>query len=639
MSSRDIVLAAAGASGPATYIEDVFSTYLYTGNGSTQTITNGIDLAGKGGLVWCKSRSTVGDNFVFDTLRGPKNLLYTDSNAGQQTYNNSLTSFNTNGFSLGDDYWGWNLNIASNTYASWTFRKQPKFFDVVTYTGDGVDGRSISHSLGSAPGCVIVKCTSNGGTNWAVYHRGTGATKYLFLNTTDAASTAGLWYNTDPTSTNFYVGNFTETNASGYTYVAYLFASNAGGFGLTGTDNVISCGSFTTDGSGNATVNLGYEPQWVLMKKTNSAQDWYLIDNMRQMSVMDSALLRPNTSGAENLNYVAAAAPTATGFYSNGGVGSSSTYIYIAIRRGPMKVPTDGTKVFAPNYFNNTTGTNITTGFPVDLCIETGKDYSTNRSVVDRLRGTSSVTTGSGTATIPLLSTNTTSAEITNTGSVAQYWNNTGYQIPSAFANVNNIFWSFRRAPGFFDEVCRTGHETWSAEPHNLGVVPELIIEKARNATQTWNVWRPADQNLGNLNNNLAFSYYGINPATASTFQPLNDNLGQTYVNYLFASCPGVSKVTSFTGNGSTQTINCGFTAGARFVLIKATSTTGNWMVFDTSRGMTTSTDPWLALNLTSAESATTGACTTTSVGFTVDESKLTGINTNGTSYIALAIA
>jgi hypothetical protein len=119
---------------------------------------------------------------------------------------------------------------------------------------------------------------------------------------------------------------------------------------------------------------------------------------------------------------------------------------------------------------------------------------------------------------------------------------------------------------------------------------------------------------------------------------PVNES-GSTFVAYLFATCAGVSKVGNYTGNGATQTINCGFAGGARFVLIKRTDDFGDWYVYDTARGMTTLTDPYLLLNSTAAESATLGSVTTVTTGFAVNASILAAINTNGASYIFLAIA
>jgi hypothetical protein len=114
---------------------------------------------------------------------------------------------------------------------------------------------------------------------------------------------------------------------------------------------------------------------------------------------------------------------------------------------------------------------------------------------------------------------------------------------------------------------------------------------------------------------------------------------GTTYVAYLFATCPGVSKVGSYTGNGTTQAIACGFTGGARFVLIKRTDSTGDWYVYDTARGMTVLTDPYLRLNSTAAETATLGSVITSTGGFTVNAAILAAINTSGASYIFLAIS
>ena len=228
-------------SSAANYIEDVFSTYLYTGNSSTQTITNGIDLSTYGGLVWLKNRTADGSytaaNYVVDSARSSfrSYLITNDTNtADAETAGKGVTSVSTTGFVLGTS------NISTNTsavdYVSWTFRKQPKFFDVVTYTGTGAN-RTIAHNLGSVPGSIIVKRTDTT-ADWAVYHRSLANTQYMVLNTTAAATTGATWWNsTTPTSAVFSLGTDASVNASGGTYVVYLFAHDAGGFGLTGTDN------------------------------------------------------------------------------------------------------------------------------------------------------------------------------------------------------------------------------------------------------------------------------------------------------------------------------------------------------------------------------------------------------------------
>jgi len=567
------------------YIEDVMSTWLYTGTGASQTITNGIDLSGKGGLTWIKARtqpSFASNNTLFDTIRGTGKQIYSDLTSAQATDNTSLTAFNATGFTLGTDSTG-TVNYSGHTFASWTFRKQPKFFDVVTYTGNGTAGRTVAHNLGSVPGCIIVKQTSASGQGWPVYHRSEGNGRALLLNDTAASFLAsGYWNTTTPTSTEFTLGSSAAVNESGQTYVAYLFAHNAGGFGLAGTDNVISCGSF----SGASLVTLGYEPQWVLIRRIDTAADWRIFDTMRGFNVSaGGAQLEPNTSNAESIGYNIS--PSATGFTPTDF--PSGTYIYIAIRRGPMKVPTSGTSVFSP--VNQTGGGTVTTNFPVDLLISTTPSQSSYRIVNDRLRGAST------TRDVPLY-TNTTDAETVGTGYGFGFDNNTGYIDGLFTSSFSDLYLNFRRAPSFFDEVCWTGDGTSNRViPHNLTVVPELSITKSRNATgigdvdsKNWIVRCSAGPSnyLGMLNTSDSGFPWGqntywpttsvwfgtgssLNTGTLSNGNDWANGLNEKFVTYLFATCAGVSKVGSYTGNGSSQTINCGFTGGSRFVLIKKT--------------------------------------------------------------------
>ena len=625
--------AGAGASGPVTYIEDVFSTWLYQGTSANQTITNGIDLSTKGGLVWCKGRPNPGySHRLFDTARGVNNSIATDSTAAQFTQTNSVTAFNTTGFSLGTDPNG-EVNFSGSTYVGWTFRKQPKFFDVVTYTGNGVTGRSISHNLGSVPGCIIVRRYDTI-AGWDVYHRSLGASQAINLQSTGAAFADTIWNSTSPTSTVFTVSG--SANTSSGTYVAYLFAHNAGGFGLTGTDNVISCGSFTTDASGSVTVNLGYEPQWLLVKNTQLTENWVELDNMRGWSFASQQRLFPNLSNAEQSlggNY---GTPTATGFNFVNGLGNSNTYIYIAIRRGPMKVPTSGTSVFAPRVqtgeaaFNNS--------FPVDLVMERDRTSGALGYTADRLRG--------GNLS---LSTTSTAAEFS---AGPAYFDSASGTFRATFvggASPSVVYENFGRAPGFFDVVCYTGDGVNTARTHNLGVVPELIIVKCRGTAGTnWPVyvagvtgftnWLPL-----NLTNALVPSTNQILGTSATTFTTGSDSQingsSRTYVAYLFATCAGVSKVGSYTGTGALQTVNCGFTGGARFVLIKRTDSTGDWYVYDSARGISSGNDPYLFLNSTAAEVTGTNYVDTTSVGFQVTATAPAGLNANGGSFVFLAIA
>ena len=625
------------------YIEEIFSTWLFTGNGSTQTITNGINLSANGGMVWLKERNAADSwHTLFDTNRGVNKIIFSNSSQAETTFSNSLTAFNASGFSLGSNT---ETNLSSEPYVSWTFRKQPKFFDVVTYTGTG-SARTVAHNLGSVPGCIIIKRLNSTG-EWQVFHRSTGNTKALFLNGNSPGDTAGqYWNNTSPTSTEFTVGFGPDANANGSTYVAYLFAHDAGGFGATGTDNVITCGTFTTNSIGDATVNLGYEPQWVLWKSSSNSSSWNIADNMRGFTASGPGgrILNPNNSNAEGNS--SGQGINSTGF-SLIGSNANWTWIYVAIRRGPMKTPTTGTSVYLPVTDSTAADTSTTTNFVVDMNFGWSNDFNNvNYVLADRLRGYAS-TAGSG---APLLRTNGTDAETTGYSPLwYNLWNTTVLK-GNAYSGTSSTTSFFRRAPGFFDVVCYSGNGVVRTIAHNLKVVPELMIVKGRSGGATeWSVYVAplgATDTL-RLNEDGAASgrntIFNATAPTASVFtvgtNSDSNNSSLVYVNYLFATCAGVSKVGSYTGTGALQTINCGFTSGARFILIKRTDTTGDWWYFNSAQGISSGNDPYILLNSTAKAVTGTNYVDTASTGFQVTAAAPAGMNANGGSYIFLAIA
>ena len=636
-----------GVAAKVNYIENYFQTWLRTGTGASTTVTTGLDASTNKALVWTKSRSAATDHKLTDTVRGATQALISDTTGAQTTDSTGLTAFSSTGYTIGADT---NYNNSGATYVDWEFVATPKFFDVVTYTGNSRN-RVISHNLGSTPGMIIVKDLTSA-LDWIVYHTSTGATQYLNLNSTAAATTSSaMWNNTSPTSTNFSLGTDFRVNNDTNQFVAYLFASNAGGFGLTGTDNVISCGSYTGNGSSTGPINtLGYEPQWILIKEASTANNWYIWDTMRGLcdGGIRDAYLQPNTALQEVVGN-AWVQPLATGFQPVSSAPSvntgGETYIYIAIRRGPMKVPTDATKVFATLARTGTGATAIVTGanFAPDTVIYKCRQSTEILGWNDRLRG-------------PFLElcTSNTSAETSYSNDLSSF-NMNGYTIGSSSFGQGNgntqIYanWLFGRAPGFFDEVCDTGTGSAHTISHNLQAVPELIIRKGRSDATQWEVYSSALANTEKLvlNSTAAkatdTTAWNSTTPTSSVFTVgtgANVNTSSsTYVTYLFATCPGVSKVGSYTGNGTTQTINCGFAGGARFVLIKRTNSTGDWYVYDTARGMTTLTDPYLLLDSTAAETATLGSVTTVTTGFAVNAAILAAINTNAATYLYLSIA
>ena len=327
--------------GNASRIQDVFSTTLYTGNGGTQTITNNIDTLGKGGLVWIKSRSLVAGHRFTDTARGVTKSLDSVTTAGEATESTGLTAFGTTGFTIGADA-DYNTNAA--TYVSWAFREQSKFFDIVTYTGTGAN-RTISHGLGDVPGCIIIKRTDATAALWPVYHRGLANTEYIVLSSQGQKTTSGttFWNSTTPTDSVFSLGTNAAVNASGGTYVAYLFAHNAGGFGTSGTDNVISCGTYLGNNHrSQEVVQLGFEPQWVMLKNaTTNTTNWVMVDNKRSMIASGgNGWLRASETTAESAINTDRVVAAPTGFYFDAPQsdinGLNDTFIYVAIRRSSL---------------------------------------------------------------------------------------------------------------------------------------------------------------------------------------------------------------------------------------------------------------------------------------------------------------
>ena len=674
MLLAESLLGTNAASGPV-YIEDVFSTYLYTGNSGTQTITNGIDLSTKGGMVWIKSRqqtdgstSPIGEHGLWDTLRGAgtsgtANKAISSNAASAEglgwTDADYISSFGTNGFTVQNSGGTTTHRIANHAfqnYASWTFRKQAKFFDVVTYTGTG-SARTVAHNLGSTPGVIICKKTSNI-SDWVMYHRSVGATAALKLNQTYASDVdASYWNNTAPTDSVFTVKSDDATNANGATYVAYLFAHDAGGFGATGADNVISCGSYTGNG-GTQTVTLGYEPQWVLIKNSDGGAsgvlNWNIIDNMRGMPVgSNDSVLNPNTTDAETSSQ--RVAPTATGFTIGTATGNlndnGAVYIYIAIRRGPMKTPTTGSTVYgAVNRTATGAAATVNAGRVVDLSISARNTTSNGNAniVFDRMRGLNNY-----------ILTTQTSAESTGgvTDLLNSFANQTGVVLgaDSTYGYINSggmgsvINWYFTRAPGVFDIVAYTGTGANRTVSHNLGVPPEFMIVKGRSGTTAWQVYSSALANTEYLVlNTTAAKATGATRWNSTTPTSSVFSLGTatevntstaTYIAYLFASCPGVSKVGSYTGTGAVQTIDCGFTAGARFLLIKRTDSTSDWYLWDSTRGIVSGNDPYLRLNLPNAPVTTTDWVDPASSGFALSDAVGNLVNTSSATYTFLAIA
>ena len=662
--TNTLIGASGSGSGPL-YVDDVFSTFLYEGTGSSLSINNGIDLDGEGGAVWIKARSneTYKNHTIVDSERGKDTgnsfkVLYPNLNDSEYSpgsaANATVSSFNSNGFTAGNNA---NTNVSSGDYVSWTFRKSPGFFDVVTYTGNG-SNRTIAHNLGSVPGFIIIKAIDDT-RHWWCFHRSIGNTKAIPLSLNQATTTGqAYWNNTDPTSTVFTVGTDADVNQNNTNYVAYLFAHDEQSFGTDSDEAIIKCGTYDgTNGNGNF-VNVGFEPQWVLTKNTErTSTNWTIWDNMRGVSVGtfsgpsngEAFGLHPNNSDADSdesdlIEF------NPTGFTLNSGssltnFASGEAFIYIAIRR-PHKPPTAGTDVFkAVTYSGSSSAQTITgAGFPPDWMWSKDTSAANNGWHHDRMRGENSLDT-SGTG-----AEQDRSSYVDPLGQDGVKFVSGGFDLNRN--GSNHVAQFFKRAPGFFDIVCFTGNNSSTQNiTHNLNAVPEFFMIKKRDSTGEFQCYHSG---LGNTKyvkwDNVAAAvtssarWNDTTPTSSvftlgSEFQDTND-----YVAYLFATLSGISKVGSYSGTGNNIDVDCGFSGGARYILIKRTDTDaagtiGNWYVYDHARGINAGNDPYLWLNTTAAQVSNTDYIDPLNAGFTVTSSAPDGLNQSGGTYIFFAIA
>jgi hypothetical protein len=333
--------------------DEYFNTVLYTGNNTGQSITG---VGFQPDWVWIKDRDGTERHVLNDVVRGVFKELRSNETAAESDRSSfgGLSSFDSDGFTIGNDdayndasssqvSWNWLANGAgvSNTagdITSTVSASTTSGFSIVSYTGNATSGATVGHGLGAVPKMIIVK-KRNGATNWTIYNSNlsTGASSYLYLNTTDAEGTsyAGYWNSTTPTSSVFTLGNAGDTNGNTDTYIAYCFAEKKG---------FSKFGSYTGNGSADGTfVYTGFKPAWVLAKRTNDSSGWVLFDNKREPFNLADTSIRVDDSGAENQSN------GALDFLSNGfkwrttdtGVnGSGNSFIFMAFAENPFVTST-----------------------------------------------------------------------------------------------------------------------------------------------------------------------------------------------------------------------------------------------------------------------------------------------------------
>jgi hypothetical protein len=650
-----------------------------TAYGSPTIVNSGTEYlsgVGQGGMVWYRRRDAGENHSIEDTERGLDKVIYTDStNAEADPGAYGLQAYNADGFIAGYD-------TSGGDYASWTFRKTPKFFDIQTWTGNGTAGRTISHNLNCDVGMIWVKRRDSTG-NWRVWARADASTAYaLFLNGASAGTTppqAAIFGNgtsyVAPTSTEFTIGSAADLNASGGTYVAYIFAHNDGdgGFGPNADQDIIKCGSYTGTGTESIlnVIDVGFHPQFLIIKRlTGGTDDWSMMDDMRgfyeAQYTNDNGLtriLQPNSATAEFNDSLVYPRPNGFALTNNSSKANAngSKYFYMAINSRPTTPPTFSSEVFdvitqTPD--QNLNGTFIEPSISpigqVDMNIlgQRSRNGLPNTYLWDRRRGSRY-----------FWETNRNVDE-SNRGATYRIFDDSSsgfldnFSYPSGSVTNNMIYWMWQRRATFLDIITYTGAGTNGQRiNHGLGAVPAMIWIKKRGTASDWAVWHKelnggvnaedyhlhlntsAPENTGN-----EFGQYNSYYPTETDFEvgssALTNDTNYQFVAYLFGEIDGVTKMGRYTGNGSSLTVDCGFSKGAKFVLIKCTTSTNGaqWCALDTARGITAGNDPVLQLNTTNAE-LSIDCMDPSNSGFTVVQEANRNLNRNNDEYVYYAIA
>ena len=325
---------------------DYFNTVLYTGNSSTQSITG---VGFQPDFVWIKDRigaTSVYSHHLFDVIRGSTKYLLSNANDAEATDVNTLTSFDSDGFSLGSDAstnaggdatvdWNWFAGgtASSNTDGSITSSVSASTtsgFSIVSYTGTGANA-TVGHGLGVAPKVLLIKERDNA-QEWHNGFDAIGWDKYMHFNTDAQATSALPFQSTAPTSTVFSLGASNGTNRSGGGMIAYCFAEKKG---------FSKFGSYTGNNSSDGVfLYLGFKPSLFIVKKYSaSGTDWLMYDNKRNEYNQLTKTLESNTSDAETTT-----SSRDVDFCSNGiklrgasaAVNDTGSFIYLAFAESPL---------------------------------------------------------------------------------------------------------------------------------------------------------------------------------------------------------------------------------------------------------------------------------------------------------------
>ena len=641
-------------------------TYAYDGTASNVTYQEATKF--QPDLVWIKNRDRSVDHALFDSIRGATQVIRPNQSTADGAFSDSLTSFDSNGFTLGSDAQWW-VNKSGDDYVSWCFNagsgsvtsgtgtgsitnvsykaNTNAGFSIVKYTGSQSAG-TVTHGLGVKPNLVLYK-DLDAPNNWTVYSSDLTVSHYLKLNGTNA-KTADAYniFNGEPDTSVLKIGSGTSINTSGNDIIAYCFAN---------IDSYQKIGTYTGNGSANGPiVQTGFEPAFLLIKRTDSSGFWALHDNKRDTANPRNAALYANAANAEST-------AQAVNFLSNGfqpvttdsDVNASGTYLYLAIAADPDQTDPTVENSFSPILWSGTGSARSVTGlgFKPDLIWWKARNANNyNWKAVDSING----------ATKNLYNnlTNSLASDVATTS-----FDNDGFTFGSGgngnASGINYVGYAWKAgdhddsipqintegtiqsivsvndAAGFSIVKFTTSGGTGTVG-HGLSSTPEVVLMKRTNTTSDWYFFTTAIDGsmdllrLNTTNSQIADSTQAFTSTTFKDWASSGD-----WIAYCWYSVSGHSKIGSYTGtgySGNAQTL--GFRP--RFIMIKSSSNAEPWFMLDSKRNPTNPVNNRLMADSSAAEDG--GGVHTvdfTDTGFTANGTVGNGTNGNGVSYIYMA--
>lgn len=596
-----------------------FNTVLYTGNGTSQSITG---VGFQPDLVWIKARNVTYDHALTDSTRGTTHPIYIEQN-GELTNSTFITSFDADGFSIGNNAV---VNNNTNTYVAWCWKanggtttagtgtggvssvthqlNSKAGFCITKFTSGSSAGGTVTHGLDSAPDLIFMKATSSTQSWWVWSSTFADGNQYIQLQSTAAqGSSSNVWNSTAPSASVVTLGAW---NSQSFDYIMYAFKSKAG---------YSKFGTYTGNGSANGPiVETGFEPAFLMIKNTSSTESggasWLMYDNKRNTSNPRNSRLWANLSGAEystacyDVDFLSNGFQIAAFCSTYGMNESGDTYLYMAFASDPTAAPVLADSFGVETYQGNGTTQSLAGyGFTPSMIWFKARTVAYDHGLYDRVRGGGSLiypnlTQAASTVTNGVLSFDSSGVTIgannkqnaSDSTYVGWAWKANSIPTINTDGTIQSLV-SANQASGF--SVVKYTTTTDARVGHGLSQAPEIVLQKTLSSansfffannlvsgTDDWEYLEMANDNAQTTN----WTYYdGAEAPNATTFKdgwPNNTEM----ITYCFHSVDGFSKFGSYTGTGTSPgpTVTIGFQPD--FLMIKSTSIAGAWFIMDSRR-------------------------------------------------------